>query len=189
VTGGTGGNGGYINIFAGSTDTTGQLGGSVILRPGDNITDSPTGIGGIVIGNVNGTSIPGDLRFLESGSTNYVGFKAPNSISSNVIWTLPNVDGSNLQHLTTNGSGVISWSNNRFTSTFTTAGGTGVVYSSGVLTITHNLEQYLSSVVIVSNTNTHITPISIVYTSSTVVTIDISTFDPIPGTWRVVAKV
>lgn len=189
VTGGSGGNGGDINIFGGSTDSSGQLGGDVILRPGDNITDSPTGVGGIYIGVVNGTSIPADLRFIEGSGSNYVGFKAPTSISTNSIWTLPTSDGSNRQHLTTNGSGVLSWSNNRFTSTFTTAGGTGVVYSAGVLTITHNLEQYLSSVVIINNTDTHITPSSIVYTSATVVTVNISAFDPIPGTWRVVIKV
>jgi hypothetical protein len=59
------------------------------------------------------------LRFYEaynaSGSfpngTNYVGFKAPSSIASDVTWTLPATDGSANQVLKTNGSGVLSWAN------------------------------------------------------------------------------
>ena len=53
-----------------------------------------------------------EIRFLElaANGTNYVGFKAGNSIASNVIWTLPTADGTNGQVLSTNASGVLSWS-------------------------------------------------------------------------------
>jgi hypothetical protein len=53
----------------------------------------------------------GEIRFLElaANGTNYVGFKAPDNIASNIIWTLPNSDGTSGQVLTTNGSGVLSW--------------------------------------------------------------------------------
>ena len=51
------------------------------------------------------------LRFLElaANGTNYVGFKASDSIASNVIWTLPAADGTAGQVLSTNASGVLSW--------------------------------------------------------------------------------
>jgi len=55
-----------------------------------------------------------EIRFVElaSNGTNYVGFKAPDSIASNRIWTLPSGDGSANQGLITNGSGVLSWATN-----------------------------------------------------------------------------
>lgn len=60
---------------------------------------------GTAIGNTN------ELRFLELEvyGQNYVGFKAPNSIAGNTIWTLPAVDGTAGQVLSTNASGVLSW--------------------------------------------------------------------------------
>lgn len=53
----------------------------------------------------------GELRFreLDANGTNYVGFKAASSIASNTMWTLPAADGTNNQVLTTNGSGILSW--------------------------------------------------------------------------------
>jgi hypothetical protein len=53
-----------------------------------------------------------ELRFMEltaSGQVNYVGFKAPDTIANNIIWTLPNVDGTTGQVLATNGTGTLSW--------------------------------------------------------------------------------
>jgi hypothetical protein len=41
--------------------------------------------------------------------TNYVAFKAPDTIASNVTWTLPAADGTSAQVLQTNGSGVLSF--------------------------------------------------------------------------------
>ena len=51
----------------------------------------------------------GALRFADTDSSNYVAFKAPTIIGSNVTWTLPNTDGTANQVLITNGSGVLSW--------------------------------------------------------------------------------
>ena len=53
----------------------------------------------------------GEIRFLElaASGTNYVGFKAPDAITTNVIWTLPSADGSANQVLQTSGAGVLSW--------------------------------------------------------------------------------
>ncbi|MFN9338707.1 MAG: beta strand repeat-containing protein [Candidatus Kapaibacterium sp.] len=57
------------------------------------------------------------LRFYEQyntdgafpNSTNYIGFKAPNAINTDIIWTLPAADGTNGQVLTTNGAGQLTW--------------------------------------------------------------------------------
>jgi len=51
-----------------------------------------------------------ELRLADTDSTHYVGFKAPSTVSSNKIWTLPAADGSAGQVLTTDGSGTFSFS-------------------------------------------------------------------------------
>ena len=51
----------------------------------------------------------GDLRLGDSDNSNYVGFKAPTTVGSNYIWTLPAIDGSAGHVLSTNGAGVLSW--------------------------------------------------------------------------------
>jgi len=52
-----------------------------------------------------------ELRFGEqdASGSEYVGFEAPNSIASSVIWKLPNAEGSNGQAIVTNGSGDLSF--------------------------------------------------------------------------------
>ena len=90
-----------------------------------------------VLGNVdlwlaNNDNAPRSLRFYEQYNTagaypngaNYVGFRAPNSIASDVTWTLPDADGTSGQVLSTNGSGTLSWANDgviNFTSNRNTA--------------------------------------------------------------------
>jgi hypothetical protein len=51
----------------------------------------------------------GALRLADLDSSNYIGIKAPNTVASNVTYTLPSADGSNGQALTTNGSGTLAW--------------------------------------------------------------------------------
>ncbi|HNV99289.1 MAG TPA: tail fiber domain-containing protein [Chitinophagales bacterium] len=60
---------------------------------------------GIASGNTGG------LRFMElvANGTNFVGFKAPDNITSNKTWTLPNTDGTSGQYLKTDGAGNLSW--------------------------------------------------------------------------------
>ncbi len=50
-----------------------------------------------------------ELRLADTDSTHYVGFKAPGTVSTNRIWTLPAADGTANQVLTTDGSGVLSF--------------------------------------------------------------------------------
>jgi hypothetical protein len=76
--------------------------GSLVLRPY-----------GTSAGNTN------EIRFRElvANGSNDVGFKAPDNIGSDVMWTLPSSDGSTGQMLTTNGSGTLSWSSGLTTTT------------------------------------------------------------------------
>jgi len=70
----------------------------------------------------NSASTGGTLKIMEDtdNGSNYVGLKAPNSVASNVTWTLPGSDGSANQVLATNGSGVLSFAS----TTSTVAGAT-----------------------------------------------------------------
>jgi len=61
---------------------------------------------------VNNFSISGqkEFRYLDADSSNYVGFKAPATVASNIIWTLPSTDASVSGYvLSSNASGVLSW--------------------------------------------------------------------------------
>ena len=51
-----------------------------------------------------------DARFADADSSNYVGFQAPAAIAADVLWTLPALDGTAGQVLSTNGSGTLSFS-------------------------------------------------------------------------------
>ena len=84
--------------------------GTVVLRDStDTLTNktltSPT------VGTQASFDNRAEARFLEdtSNGTNYVGFKAPASIATNLVWTLPSADGTANQILTTDGSGVLSF--------------------------------------------------------------------------------
>jgi hypothetical protein len=62
--------------------------------------------------NVSGTAAGGaDLKLYEDSDngTNYVSFKSPASITTNVTWTLPNADGTSGQAIATDGAGNLSW--------------------------------------------------------------------------------
>jgi len=51
-----------------------------------------------------------ELQLHDQDNSNYVGFKAPTTVSSNRVWTLPSTDGTANQVLSTNGSGTLSFS-------------------------------------------------------------------------------
>ena len=50
-----------------------------------------------------------ELEFYDSDSSNYVSFRAPATITSNITWTLPASDGTADQVLATDGAGTLSW--------------------------------------------------------------------------------
>lgn len=51
-----------------------------------------------------------DLRFADADSSNYVGFQAPSTVSSNIVWTLPATDAAVSGYaLVSDASGTLSW--------------------------------------------------------------------------------
>jgi len=74
-----------------------------------DITFSP-GAGGQIVSTANfQLNAQNDLRFGDADSSNWVAFQGPATVSSNVTWTLPATDGTNNQVLTTNASGILTW--------------------------------------------------------------------------------
>lgn len=76
-----------------------------------------------------------ELLFRELNATgeNYIGFKAPDAISADVVWTLPSADGTSNQALTTNGSKTLSWTSILTPSTGWATDGNDISASSGAL--------------------------------------------------------
>jgi hypothetical protein len=89
----------------------GTSSGTITITDGTNgnITVSPNGTGIVVSDKSVQLQATSELRFADTDSSNYVGFKAPGTVSTNRIWTLPATDGTAGQLLSTNGSGVLSW--------------------------------------------------------------------------------
>jgi hypothetical protein len=79
------------------------------LETGSFTTNKPAGIVVESFGTNAGET--GEIRFKEpQGKQNdYVGFKAPDDVTTTQIWTLPQADGNNGDVLQTNGSGALSW--------------------------------------------------------------------------------
>jgi hypothetical protein len=70
------------------------------------------------------TKHQGDLKLGDADSSHYVGFKAPATVGSNLVWTLPATDGSANQFLQTNASGVLGWGTADVSSAMPLTGGT-----------------------------------------------------------------
>ena len=105
-----------------------------------------------------------EIRLGDSDSSNYVGFKSPGTVASNLIFTLPSADGTSGQALVTDASGNLSFaaagatvsqdnsSNTAFNLYYaaTTSGAlTAVKYDGGTLTFNPS-----SETLIVTNTST-----------------------------------
>lgn len=108
-----------INIYAGSG--VGVAGTDIVLRAGTSDISSygavKLQVGSIDVLNIEDLN-PGlfatveanaSLRFLDNAGTNFIGFTAPSTVSSDVIWELPAADGALNQVLATDGAGVLSW--------------------------------------------------------------------------------
>jgi hypothetical protein len=107
VTNGTVGSSGIGNF---------TVSGTTLVGPSNSdITLDPVGTGVLKVAGDTQLNAQGDLRFSDADSSNWVAFQGASTIASNVTWTLPAVDGSNGQALTTNGSGTLSWSTNTVT--------------------------------------------------------------------------
>jgi hypothetical protein len=95
---------------SGAAINAGTIGGSAAFAGSGGVTTT----GGISARGhiqVQGTgSAATELRFLDGGNSNYVGLKAPPTLTASKIWTLPAADGSNGEFLVTDGQGGLSWS-------------------------------------------------------------------------------
>jgi hypothetical protein len=82
-----------------------------------------------------------EVRFRETtaNGTNYIGLKAPASVSADLTYTLPATDGTAGQFLSTNGSGVLSFATAGLTGATSTATGTVLTLSDTAITSTQNL--------------------------------------------------
>ena len=79
----------------------------------------------------------GDIRLGDADSSHYVGFKAPATVGTSLVWTLPAADGTSNQFLKTDGSGTLSWATDSATDStkMPLAGGTftgGVTYNDNI---------------------------------------------------------
>lgn len=100
TTGEVGGAQGGINI----TNTT------ISAASNLNINVTPQGTGNFNVLGSTFLSQQSDLRFGDADDTNYVGFQAPTTVTTNRIWTLPTVDATiSGQALTSNAAGVLSF--------------------------------------------------------------------------------
>ncbi len=88
---------------SGSAITSGTIGGSTVVATSGQLSST----GNIRVAGT-GTAAT-DLRFGDNDDSHYVGFKAPASVTTNKIWTLPAADGTSGQALVTDGSGSLSW--------------------------------------------------------------------------------
>ncbi|MCD4756607.1 tail fiber domain-containing protein [bacterium] len=98
--------------------------------------------GGVMRVSANSGSIGGSIRLNEgnTGGLNYVGFIAPATVASNVVWTLPNADGTNGQVLETDGSGALSWVADSGATTFLALTDTPAAYTAGSVLFTSGSE-------------------------------------------------
>ena len=105
-------------------DTTPQLGGDLDVNgnkitsaSNGNITIDPDGTGAIIMKSDDiqfdgGGVFGGQIKLYESDivGSNFIGLKAPLSVTSDTTFELPNGDGTGGQALTTSGLGTLSWS-------------------------------------------------------------------------------
>jgi len=119
-----------VGASAGGSDTQVQFNSGGNLAGSANMTFNGTTLtaaafSGPLTGAVNGTvgattpstvvatqvnvTAQGDVRFEDTTGGQYVALQAPSTVASNVTFTLPGADGSANQLLTTNGSGVLSF--------------------------------------------------------------------------------
>lgn len=81
----------------------------VSITPNSDIELAPNGSGDVAILSDIELLSQNDIKFYDTDSSNYVAFRAGSTISTNVTWTLPTVDGFANQVLTTNGTGALTW--------------------------------------------------------------------------------
>jgi hypothetical protein len=96
------------NINLTNVPSLGGIAGSINLTPGDGTSNQ----GFInVVPYTTGPGVTSKLVFLDTSGvqTNHIGFRAPDVVTTPVVWTLPAADGTVGSTLTTNGVGGLQW--------------------------------------------------------------------------------
>src|SRR6056300_908974 len=107
--------------------TIGNTGAVITANTGIFLEDI-TANGNIILNNRQ------EIHFYDTDSSNWVGFRAPSSIAADILWSLPNADGTPNQILSTDGAKNLFWaapgggSSGFVNSTITTAPGDGENY-------------------------------------------------------------
>ena len=106
------GNGSFLSGI--STNSISNGTSNVTVASGANTTVGVAGTTRLTISatgaNVAGDfASTGDVRFLDGDNSHYVGFQAPTTVGTNLVWTLPATDGTAGQALVTDASGVLSF--------------------------------------------------------------------------------
>ena len=99
----------FANVKAGSNTITARLRSDslqLLNSTGLTVAGTTTLSGNLAL------NAQADLQFYDSDSSHYVGFQAPATISSSILWTLPNTDGTDGQIIKTDGAGTLSWTDN-----------------------------------------------------------------------------
>lgn len=80
----------------------GKMTGTIVSQAATSLQVGPFGVN---------PGETGEIHFedLQINGSNYVGFKAPDDVITNIVWTLPAGDGATGTVLTTNGNKVLSW--------------------------------------------------------------------------------
>ena len=182
---GTQGNGGDRLFIGTGTETNGVaanidiIGGKYFTSITDHVAGTLTASSAIIVDSNkaidelfigNNASTGGTIKFNEgtNNGSNFVALKAPNTVASDITFTLPGADGTNGQVLTTNGSGVLSFATisgnltiaddssstttiSLGTDTLKIAGGTGITSSISGDTVTLDID---NTVVTLTDTQT-----------------------------------
>ena len=94
-----------VGASAGGSNTQVQFNSSGNLAGSANLTFDGTTLAATQFN----VTAQGDVRFEDTTGGQYVALQAPSTVSTNITYTLPGTDGSNGQLLSTDGSGVLSF--------------------------------------------------------------------------------
>ena len=95
-------------ILAATIDGASTIGGSAVINTTGSATMGATTVSGNLT--ISGTNTAANRLILkDKGPTNSLSLKAPDTLTTSVVWTLPGSDGLSGQLLQTNGSGALSW--------------------------------------------------------------------------------